>query len=696
MSIQQSIGEKVIAEDLRLSNLLKSATLVGGIYTMGFQECSIVTNDLWKEKASGVPQHCFLLAAPFGPQEVPTEGDEEVILLRVISGEALPVESELVRVREEAMREIIMSEGSESASEPSTILDVLTKNEIQFSGLRGKILGTFYEYTSNSTTMLEFGSDVESFHSASRYKVYKPHGQSLSIIASYPEITEEEAKAMSEEGSHPRRIQVGTVRYSSSRRRSLKKKSQEAIDEARVPVRVNVEDFIAMKTAVFGMTRLGKSNTMKILATAIFRHALEERQKIGQLLFDPSGEYANVNRQDETALAELGPEYVSIFRFGSDSQEAGVRLLTTNFFDEDQIEMTWTIIRTHLRPRRQEAIYIESFCSADVIGPASERVDRSGYNRTKRRRAALYASLIRAGFAPHDDFKIRIMAKSEVVEAVNQQLSSGEEEFTSDRQGRIDLHTGNIVNWHKALAKAIRTEGFPPNWSDSELEAILDVFEQRSGAGYRLLEGMRVYHSPSANSGQGDFTDAALEELANGKIVIIDLSEGAESVLQFSAERIINHILDTAARRFRKGLEPFNIQIYLEEAHNLFSRDRMERLGEDDPYVRLAKEAAKYKIGLIYATQEVTSVDTKVLSNTSNWIVTHLNNRNEIKELSKYYDFEDFSDTILRAEDVGFARLKSKSGRYLIPLQIDLFTSESVNIARQTALETSTNESGET
>jgi hypothetical protein len=94
--------------------------------------------------------------------------------------------------------------------------------------------------------------------------------------------------------------------------------------------------------------------------------------------------------------------------------------------------------------------------------------------------------------------------------------------------------------------------------------------------------------------------------------------------------------------------------------------------------VRLAKEAAKFKIGLIYATQEVSSVDPIILSNTSNWVVTHLNNHQEVKELSKYYDFEDFAALTLRAEDVGFARLKTRSGRYILPVQVSKFSADMI------------------
>ena len=89
----------------------------------------------------------------------------------------------------------------------------------------------------------------------------------------------------------------------------------------------------------------------------------------------------------------------------------------------------------------------------------------------------------------------------------------------------------------------------------------------------------------------------------------------------------------------------------IEEAHNLFSSEKYKN--ELDVWVRLAKEASKLKIGMLYATQEVTGVDHQVLANTKNWVVAHLNNSREVNELGKFYDFKAFGDAIISDEDIG-------------------------------------------
>ncbi|MCY1518967.1 hypothetical protein D9M68_537030 [compost metagenome] len=78
-------------------------------------------------------------------------------------------------------------------------------------------------------------------------------------------------------------------------------------------------------------------------------------------------------------------------------------------------------------------------------------------------------------------------------------------------------------------------------------------------------------------------------------------------------------------------------------------------------------------MSLVYATQEPSSIHPNILSNTENFFVTHLNNDDEIRTLSKYYDFEDFAPSLKRCQDVGFARIKTLSSNFTTPTQIMLF-----------------------
>lgn len=643
-----SLASELSLSDQELKPLIDDSQLIGGVYNMAYDHCVIVSNDHWKENAGGVPRHCFLLAtaADWDNPESFDEEDAYAILLRVEGPEGLPSEDELMKVREEAMREMVADETAEPGEVPGsseTIMDVLTKNEIQFSGIKAKILGTLYQEDGD----LKFGSDVDTFYSSARYKVYKPGEEALSKIGSF------------QVGGDKEGIRLGRIRYSSTER-------GEVYEDA--DVRVDIEDFIGSKTAVFGMTRTGKSNTMKIIATAVFEHAVKEDTEIGQLLFDPAGEYANPNVQDERALAELGEDVVTIFRWGEGDADvdANVESLKMNFFDENHIEAVWTTICQHVP---SDAQYKKNFKAANVIGPEEASDNYSEYYRAQRRRAALYATLDEAGFTVPSGFSIPVSINKDVLAVVNDGLD-GADQYESDG-GTVYLNQDTLNDfWHRIADKRDEIEDVDADWVDNGLDAILGMLAQDAGSGYKILSTAKIYHDPATT---GYYAEKIYEALADGRIVIVDMSTGTQSAVQMTSERVVRHVMDRAVERFVANQPLHNIQIYIEEAHQLFNRDHLEEAEDDDPYVRLAKEAAKFNIGLTYATQEVTGVDERVLANTANWVVTHLNNKNETRQLSKYYNFEDFSRLIREAEDVGFARIKTKTGNYILPTQIDLF-----------------------
>src|SRR5207302_10550923 len=96
--------------------------------------------------------------------------------------------------------------------------------------------------------------------------------------------------------------------------------------------------------------------------------------------------------------------------------------------------------------------------------------------------------------------------------------------------------------------------------------------------------------------------------------------------------------------RFIDNLPNNFLQFYFEEDHNLFPKKDDKDLSQI--YNRLAKEGAKLNLGLVYATQEVSSISANILKATQNWFISHLNNDDETRELRKHYDIDYYADSL--------------------------------------------------
>jgi hypothetical protein len=303
--------------------------------------------------------------------------------------------------------------------------------------------------------------------------------------------------------------------------------------------------------------------------------------------------------------------------------------------------------------------------------------DKSQQVRWDRKIAAYQCCLRAAGFEIPKGFSVKFVGNKEI----NDKIMKGKELEPSK-----GISIDEAVAWFTWVAENCQTDDFFVNykkekgndWVDEDLKALLVMLTRKrnlSGSanlsGFRKLAPLKKYHTVSVGK---SFEIEIVEDLRKGSIVIIDLSQGDPVIQKTYSERICRKLFNDAMNKFISNSPNNFIQFYFEEAHNLFPKKDDRDLSQI--YNRIAKEGAKLNLGMVYATQEVSSISSNILKNTQNWFIAHLNNEDELKEVKKFYDFGDFCEGLIRfsaSSDKGFVRMKVYSNTFAVPVQIDRF-----------------------
>ena len=611
---------------------------VGYVLDLGFDDATIITSDPFKKAVGGVPRGSFLIMAPDSLEGMPPHFS----LLRVKATAPTPLSRDVQQTYFELHKK----------SMPA--LDIWTKGELQWGALSANVLGMFFP-NQNEAGKITFSGDVNNVVSAHRYKVYAPTKELLEIIVN---------GTVRPENQFP----IGKLRLTEC---SLPFADSRPLD---TDVCVSTNDFRGFRTAMFGKTRLGKSNVVKIIAQSILE-TTEGDNSVGQLIFDINGEYANDNPQDgNRSLRSAYPDRCEVYAL-THRPSTPSKPLKLNFYE--QPDSCISILRTLLEQANQTAQYVRSFSCVqmpsidDVIAlpPGSPRT------RAVRRIQMYWAILKKAGFNA-DEQRLRTLGLTggsrHAPSHFDPHFNQGVIQAVYGQQGHQPPQTLDELKTHLEQVEQFRqhnkTHAAIQGVFDPDDEALLEFLAPPIGGGPRILRPFMMYHDPKA----GHFVRQILGYLDGGKTVILDLGNASDDIRQYFSDLLSRAVFSHQEQKFtNNNLAGKFIQLYFEEAHNLFPKDEKDFTGV---YARFAKEGAKFHIGMVYSTQSPSTINKELLAQTENFFVAHMSSQGEAEALARLQvQFDGLQQDILKTRTPGYMRMLTFSHRFIIPVQINKF-----------------------
>jgi len=606
---------------------------VGYVLDIGYDTVTIITSDPYKVNVGGVPRNSLLIMLP----AVAVDGmPPHFTVLRVLEAAPTPLSREVQQTYFELQKK----------SMPE--LDVFTQSELQWGALKTAVLGMFYPHPL-LLNAVEFSGDLNNFVSAHNYKVYAPNQPLLHLITNILVPGE-------------KRFTIGDLRLTECRL------PLPTVAPLAVPVYVSTIDFMGARTAMFGKTRLGKSNVIKLIAQSLVESSDEDRN-VGQVIFDINGEYANDNPQDDSrSLRSAYPDRCEVYAL-TPKPGTPSRPLKLNFYEHP--DRAHRVLADLLSDAGRNSIYIKNFASVQIpsIGEVAD-LEEGEKLRVRRRILMYWAILKKAGYTPPPQLPLSLNTgygaplRKAVHHSDDPPIVNSLDQLVREFELMQDFIKTNPKS---PLLESTSGSGRPLFEGDER--ALLEFLKPSGGAGVAVIRPFRVYHAADA----GNFIQEIIELVDDGQTVILDLGNANPEVMSYFSEELSGEIFKHQVNKFAtNSLGTHYVQMYFEEAHNLFPLDDDDTI---DIYRRLAKEGAKYHIGMVYATQSVTSINRDLLAQTENFFIAHMSSQDQVNALARVnVEFESLKDDIMRAKTPGYIRMLTKSHRFVISMQAKRFS----------------------
>lgn len=641
-------------EGVETAKRYNESRFVGYVLEIGYDEITIITCDPFKVNVGGIPRNSLLIMVPDSFEQSGTSIPLHFTLLRVLDSAPTPLTKEVQQTYFELQKK----------SMPE--LDIFTQSELQWGALKTKVLGMFYPHPTQADT-IEFSGDLNNYVSAHKYKIFSPDDPLLHLVNNATVPTEN-------------RFPIGKLRLTECRL-PLPNKQMPNVD-----IFLSTNDFKGCRTAMFGKTRLGKSNVVKLIAQSLLE-TTKDSKDVGQLIFDINGEYANDNPQDDNlSIRGAYPDRCIVYALAP-KKNTPSEPLKLNFFHTpySSKQVLNTLIR---QSGRSGSDYVDAFISVDI--PDFTEVNAIPQNRMSDKKRAIrkiqfyFALLHKCKFDCDENIVRRSIPSAVDVAGFNPAFSAA---LRTAAYGFANLQVPNapsslstlqtelevVHRFKKANLNdpSLRSTGSGNPVFDQEDNALLEMLEPNPGrSGFGILLRYRTYHDQRA----GDYTTAILKHLDEGKTVILDLGNADEILMSYFSRQLSEAVFYHQTDKFTtNNLGSHFIQLYFEEAHNLFGYN--DNSDETRIYRRFAKEGAKYHIGMVYSTQSPSTVNADLLAQTENFFIAHLASQDDTNKLAKVnIAYDSIKNDILQAKTIGYMRMLTRSHRFVVSMQAKRFS----------------------
>jgi hypothetical protein len=578
---------------------------------------------------------------------------DKVYLLRVAHSSALP-EDGLTKELCQSMVELRLRDQQERGRPEAQ----LALGQHGFELLDCEVLGTFLRRTESQ---LHFASDVDLAPAVS-YHLFRPNHALLDLLING--------------GVFPaNRIAFGHLRTS------------EGLDYLQEPLQalVSMNDIRGKRTAMFGKTRMGKSNTVKLIIQGML-DATAQHRNVGQLIFDVNGEYANSNPQDGVgAMAVAYRDRCTCYYLthrNTQAEASGI-LLRFNFYERSSEALA--VMRELLPSEVANSDYVGGLLGCQI--PALSRSDDESPLKVFRRlrKVMLYWTVLdSSGFVANPERLKAAMVNMGMPGSFNPGFSpalrlSAYQAIRNTPPPPPPTSFEHMVGEFLVVGRFSKQYPNDPSLMsegrfifDMDEELMVTFLQPHAGTGTYVLRPCLPYHSPEAVN----FTADTLERLSLGETVIIDLGSANQQIIQFFARSLSEAVFAMQEKKFANNeLNDVFVQLYFEEAHVIFPSGTSK---VTDVYSRIAKEGAKFNIGFVYATQSPSTISNDLLTQTENFFIGHLSSELDVRGLAQVQQaFKSVEERILRQRSAGLLHVLTYSHRYVVPIQANLYTGES-------------------